>query len=520
MSETAAARQVILEVRGLTKFFAGIPALYGVDLKVHSGEVHAIVGANGSGKSTFVKILSGYHEASSGSVVTEATTDGDNGPVVAFVHQDLGLVESMSVLENVALTCGYTTSQIGRIRWKAMHREVRALLAEFGLEDLSNSIVSSLGATERRLVAIARAAHSMGIGRGVLVLDEPTAELAAQESKRAFEIISNLTKRGAGVIFIAHNLTDVMQVAETVTVLRDGRVVACVKSKSSSVEQLAGFMFGSSTELILDSSKEKERVSPSSVPSAVEPSGSTPAIRLSGISASRLKDVNVDVWPGEIVGVTGLIGCGKSEMGRVVAGAQVPHSGTLSVFGVPMTRYSPDVALAAGVAYVPSDRRRFGGVLPMDARENVTLTTVNSFFRGGWLHKRRELESVAQQMVEVGAVPSNPRQIFETFSGGNQQKLVFARALRRSPRVVVLDEPTHGVDVSTIPELYRMVREMAQRGCGVLLITSDLDELVALSDRVIVLSDGRCTDELSGNDISVERIGLVVSRGHSKEIVE
>jgi ABC-type sugar transport system ATPase subunit len=355
----------------------------------------------------------------------------------------------------------------------------------------------------------------MGRGRGVLVLDEPTAELAPQESNRVFEIISNLAMRGAGVVFIAHNLTDVMQVAETVTVLRDGRVVACVKSKSSSVEELAGFMFGSSTELILDSSKEEEdTVSPSLAPKAVEASRFTPAIRLSGIFASRLKDVNVDIWPGEIVGVTGLIGCGKSEMGRVITGVQTPNSGTLSVFGALMTHHSPHAALGAGVAYVPADRRRFGGILTMDARENVTLTTVNSFFARGWLRKGRELKSVAEQMVEVGAVPSDPRRIFETFSGGNQQKLVFARAQRSSPRVVVLDEPTHGVDVSTIPELYRMVREMAHRGCGVLLITSDLDELVALSDRVIVLSDGRCTDELSGDDVSVERIGLVVSRGH------
>src|ERR1017187_1186748 len=236
-----------------------------------------------------------------------------------------------------------------------------------------------------------------------------------------------------------------------------------------------------------------------------------------GMSSARLRDVNIDVWPGEIVGITGLVGCGKSELGRVIAGVQRLTAGTISVCGDPPTQFdSPHAAFAVGVAYIPADRRRFGGILSMDARENLTLNTVGTFFRKGWLRKGEELETVAAEMASVGFVPKNPRQAFGAFSGGNQQKLVFARALRMNSRVAGLDEPTHGVDVSTIPELYRLVKEMAQRGAGVVVITSDLDELVTLCNRVIVLLDGRCVEELREGEITVENIGLVVGRGHGR----
>jgi ribose transport system ATP-binding protein len=506
----------------LTKLFGGVAVLDGVDLTVHSGEIHALVGANGSGKSTLIKILSGYHVASSGSVtaVPDPQAEGVREPVLAFLHQDLGLVESMSVLENVALTCGYTTSRRSRrIRWRSTREEVRTLLSEFGLGVQANSTVGSLGATDRRLVAIARAAHSLGNSLGVLVLDEPTAELARDESHRVFEVMSLVAKRGAGVLFASHDLADALLLAQTVTVLRDGRVVARVQSESSTVEDLVAYMFGAAEEALLATEEIHKSAAGAPKPEVSGQLAPTPAIRLSGLYSSHLKNVNLDVWPGEVVGVTGLVGCGKSELGRVIAGAQTPVSGTISVFGDTPTRFaSPHSALAVGVAYVPPDRRRFGGVLTMDARENVTLSTVSSFFQGGWLRKQKELNSVADQMVEVGAVPHNPRHLFGVFSGGNQQKLVFARALRIVPRVVVLDEPTHGVDVATIPELFHLVREMSERGCGVVLITSDLDELVALSDRIIVLVDGQLTEELRGKDVTAGQVDLAIARGRRERV--
>jgi len=514
-------RQVLLEVRGLTKVFDGVAVLEGVDLTVHGGEIHALVGANGSGKSTLIKILSGYHLPSAGSVTLASDAqEGDGQPMMAFLHQDLGLVESMSVLENVALSCGYRTSRrSGRIRWRSTREEVCTLLSEFGLGVQADSTVGSLGATDRRLVAIARAAHSLGNKRGVLVLDEPTAELARNESHRVFEVMSLVAKRGAGVLFASHDLADALLLAQTVTVLRDGRVVACVESKSSTVEDLVTYMFGAAEEALLETEEQHLSAASASKSEAHGQPAPAPAVRLTGLCSFHLKDVNLDVWPGEIVGVTGLVGCGKSELGRVIAGAQSPISGTISIFGGPPTRFvSPHAALAAGVAYVPPDRRRFGGVLTMDARENVTLSTVGSFFQKGWLRKHQELDSVARQMVEVGAVPRNPRHVFGVFSGGNQQKLVFARAQRIVPRVVVLDEPTHGVDVATIPELFHLIREMTERGCGVVLITSDLDELVALSDRVIVLGDGQCTEELIGKDVTAAEVDLAIARGRRERV--
>jgi ribose transport system ATP-binding protein len=296
-------------------------------------------------------------------------------------------------------------------------------------------------------------------------------------------------------------------------------VVASVRSDETSVEGLAHAMFGAAGEALADAdavhtavvaeaAPEPERRTPHATPREV------PALRLDGISAGRIIDVSMDVWPGEVVGVTGLVGCGKSELGRVLAGSQPATSGTVSVSGGrPKPISSPRTALDLGIAYVPPDRRRSGGVLTMDARENVTLSTVDAFFRGGRLRKRAELRSVTEQMHVVGAVPANPKQTFASFSGGNQQKLVLARVLRLSPRVVVLDDPTQGVDVETIPELYRFIRQMAEQGCAVVVITADVDELVDLCDRVVVLQNGAIVDELGADDVTVKKVGLAISRG-------
>ncbi len=518
MTDSGATRRTLIEGRGLTKTFDGVTVLRNVDIDVFGGEIQALVGANGSGKSTLIKILSGYHQPSAGRVTAVTRPQGSGQrtakePTLAFVHQDLGLIDSMSVLENVALTCGYQTGGLGRIRWRSMRQEAATLLEEFGLRVRSTTQLGSLGGTERRLVAIARATHSLGEDLGVLVLDEPTAALPPDEVHRVFEVMALVAARGAGVLFVSHNLTETLSVARTVTVLRDGAVVARVRSEQSSVEELATYMFGSGAEVLADADKVHAAVVALRSDAVPRPSA-VPAIRLVGINSARLTDVNIEVWPGEVLGVTGLVGCGKSELGRVIAGAQATTSGTISIHGGAPCRFStPGQALASGVAYVPPDRRRFGGVLTMDARENVTLGTVASFFHNGRLRKRRELRSVATQMVEVGVVPRNPRQKFAAFSGGNQQKLVFARVLRERPRVVVLDDPTQGVDAETIPELYRFVRELADGGCGVVVITSDLDELVDVSDRVIVMQDGQQDVELRGDEVTMDKVGLAVAHG-------
>jgi ribose transport system ATP-binding protein len=505
--------RILIQAKGLTKVFDRVAVLVDANLDIRGGEIHALVGANGSGKSTLIKILSGYHQPSAGQVTAIPDPQTGGEPAVAFVHQDLGLIDSMSVLENVALSCGYTTGFLGRVRWKEMRGRAAELLDEFGLMIRAGATVGSLGGTERRLVAIARATHSLGTQNGVLVLDEPTAALPPDEVHKVLEVMKVVARRHSGVLWVCHNLKETLSVAHTVTVLRNGRVVANVDASGATVEQLAGYMFGSGGEALADADSRRAKVVPTARAHSAETDGA-PAIRLRGVSAKMLKGVDLDVWPGEVVGVTGLVGCGKSELGRVIAGAQRVTAGVIAVHGTEQTSFkTPRQALDRGIAYVPPDRRRSGGVLSMDARENVTLSTVDSFFDKGWLRKSRELKSVARQMDEVGAVPAKPRQAFSAFSGGNQQKLVFARVLRLSPRVVVLDDPTQGVDVETIPELYRFIRSMAAQGCGVVVITADIDELVEVSDRVVVLEDGALIDELRNDRISVESIGVAVAGG-------
>jgi ribose transport system ATP-binding protein len=501
----AADEGVLIDARGLTKVFDGVEVLGDADLRVVAGRIHALVGANGSGKSTLIKILSGYHAPTAGTV--GMTTDPATGqpPPMAFVHQDLGLVETMSVAENIALACGFATAA-GRVRWRAVRAEAQQLLAEFGVDVDPGLPIGELGGTERRLVAIARASHSLGGRRGVLVLDEPTAALPPDEVHQVFELMRVIARRGSGVLFVCHNLVETLAVADDVTVLRNGRVVAQTPAPDTSPELLAQAMFGGAV---------------ASAAHARPPSSRTadPGLTLTGISGKRVTDIDLAVAAGEVVGVTGLVGCGKSELGRIIAGAQPATAGRIAVGDGPaQTLRSPDHALARGIAYVPPDRRRSGGVLTMQARENVTLSTVGEFFTRGRIDKRTETRSVAAQMVEVGAVPARPDQAFAAFSGGNQQKLVFARVLRLDPRVVVLDDPTQGVDAETIPELYRFIRALAARGCAVVVISADLDELVQVCDRVVVLENGRRVEDIEGDDVTIERIGSAVARGSSPAV--
>lgn len=514
MTATHESADVLVRARGVSKVFDGVPVLQDVDLSIRAGEVHALVGANGSGKSTLIKILSGYHQPSAGQV-TEVPDPQTGQPLrLAFVHQDLALVDTMSVLENVALSCGYQTGGFGRIRWKAMRDQAHGILREFGIDVRGEARVGDLGGTERRLIAIARATHSLGSSRGVLVLDEPTAALPPEEVHRVFALMALVARRGSGVLFVSHNLGETLSVAQTVTVLRNGRLVARMAAGDSSVEEVAGYMFGAAEATLAREAQDNHaRLERSQRDGGADPRA--PALRLSSIAGVRLADISLDVREGEILGITGLVGCGKSELGRVMAGVQQPASGSLSIAGgAPTVFKSPGQALAHRVAYVPADRRRFGGILTMQARENVTLSTIDAFFSRGRLRKRQELESVREQMSDIGAVPNKPTQPFAAFSGGNQQKLVLARVLRLKPKVVILDDPTQGVDVETIPQIYRFIRELADSGCGVVMITADVDELVDVTDRVVVLQDGRQVDELAGADVTTEKVGLAMAQGN------
>lgn len=508
------AGRVLLEVRGATKRFDGVPVLQNVDLVLRSGELHALLGANGSGKSTLIKIISGYHQASGGDVQRNADPESGEEPVLACVHQDLGLVDSMNVVENIAISCGYVTSRSRRIQWSKNRVIIEDLLEQFNLSVPLNVPVGILGGTARRLVAIARASHALGGKPGVLVLDEPTAALPPEEVHRVLTLARRVAEQGSAVLMVTHNLREALSAANRVTVLRDGKVVAQLDSARSNVHALARFMFGEQESDELARPMRAEQVGPGGTLAR------KPALKLSAVRSKRLVDVTIEVRQGEVLGATGLVGCGKSELARVVAGAQQMYSGMIQVgLGAPTTFSDPSEAVAAGIAFVPPDRRRSGGILSMDARENVTLNTLKEFFLGGRLRKRREMDTVRNEIARIGVLPANPRLLFSSFSGGNQQKLVLARVMRMKPRVVVLDEPTQGVDASTIPELYRFVRELAASGCGVLLVSSDLEEIVALADRALILTDGRVTGEVFGRHMTVEELALAIAAAQEMETV-
>lgn len=495
-----------LEARGLSKSFGGTQALNAVDLTVLPGEVHGLLGENGSGKSTLIKILAGFHAPDEG----ELSISGE--PVklplaagqfralgLSFVHQDLGLVESLSVLENLRVAELAASRSRWGISWRRERRRARETFERYGLRLDPAAAVASLKPVERALLAIVRALEEMrlvGDGQGVLVLDEPTVFLPREGVERLFALVRSAAADGASVVFVSHDLDEVRQITDRVTVLRDGRVVGTVVTAETSETRFVELIIG-------------RQLAALAAVEHVDRTGRRVGVSIDGLSGEVVTDLSLDVHDGEIVGLTGLLGSGFEEVAPLLYGARPARSGWLSVGGrsIEATRLTPTRARELGLALIPADRKNDGSIATLTVADNISLPVIDRYFNGVGLRRRELRRGAGRLMHELDVRPNDPTLPYGALSGGNQQKALLAKWFQTNPTVLLLEEPTQGVDVGARVQIFQLLRAAAdERGMQVICASSDYEQLAALCDRVVVFGRGRIWRELVGDEVTKERI--------------
>ncbi len=478
-----------LDIRGLSKTFSGHVVLHGVDHNGKVGVVHAQVGPNGSGKSTLIKILAGYHSPDRGATATVLDQDLELGSAsaadrlnVRFVHQDLGLVNDLSITENIMLGRTYPKIAGVKINWGKAKQIARDCLARTGPPINVDRTVGEFGIAERTRIAIARALPDND-DPALIVLDEPTAALPARDVEALFATIRNLAAAGNSVILVSHHLDEILSVSDSITVLRDGVKVACVATSEVDHDRLTTLIIGGS----LVKNIERPRVA----------TGETPAtVQITGLEGTALLSFSADLHPGEIVGVAGLTGSGREEVAALTIGREPRSAGTVTINGDTVDAGSPIAAMAAGMAWICGERARFGVFSTMSVGTNLTISDLAPHTVVGRLDHRSERAETARWIDDLGIVASGPDAAMTTLSGGNQQKVLVARALRLEPAFLVLDDPTAGIDVGAREQVHGIITDHASASMSVLITSTDSDELARLCDRVLVMSRGRVVAEL------------------------
>jgi ABC-type sugar transport system ATPase subunit len=484
-----------VDARGLTKTFPGTTALAGVDFSVARGEIHALVGENGAGKSTLVKILAGLYPGYGGEIwidgrevsLTSPRTAADLG--VSLVQQELSLIPEMSVSENVFLGQQPRGRLWGFIDFREMDRRTRRLLSSLGLELPVKTRVARLSAAQRQLVEIAK-----GVAQEprLLILDEPTSSLSRKETGQLFSLVRSVRDRGAAVIYISHKLDEVFAIADRATVLRDGERMATHPMSQWDEGSLVRAMVGRDLSRMF---------SKSSLPAANE------VLRVEGLGRSgRFQEVAFTLRAGEVLGVAGLIGAGRSEVAEAIFGLAPADRGTIFVGGEAVRIKSPVDAIRHGIGLVPEDRRLRGLVEILSVAQNVALPSLRRFCIGPWVRRRRERAEIQAMTARVGVRAPKLDAEARTLSGGNQQKAVIAKWLLRAPKILILDEPTRGIDVGAKAEIYSLIDRLASSGVAILMISSELPEVLGMSDRILVMRDGRIAAEFDRAEATEELI--------------
>ncbi|GAX90747.1 sugar ABC transporter ATP-binding protein [Effusibacillus lacus] len=495
----------LLEMKGISKSFPGVKVLENVQFSLQSGEVHALMGENGAGKSTLMKILGGIYAKDQGTILIKGQRKEIASPRVAqdlgiaIIHQELNLIPDLTVAENIYLGREFTFGKTGLIRWRVMREQARRYLSQLGMDLDPETLVGSLSVGQQQMVEIAKA---LSMQADILVLDEPTAALTHREIESLFGVIASLKQKGVGMIYISHRMEEIFQICDRVTVLRDGHHIGTKKTSETDMNELVRMMVGREIT---------DRFPKVQVPLGKE------RLRVEGVSQKgKLHDISLTVRGGEILGIAGLMGAGRTELAKALFGAERMDSGRIVIDGEQVVIRKPVDAIRAGIALVTDDRKDEGLVLPLSVKENLSLPNLPSLSSFGFVKKRKEQELSSSTIKQLLIKTPNAEQAVESLSGGNQQKVVIGKWLATQPKILILDEPTRGVDIGAKKEIYDLMNQLAEQGVAIIMISSELPEVLGMSDRILVMHEGRITGEFTREEATQEIIMHAATGGGSR----
>jgi len=489
----------ILELNHITKTFPGVTALDDVHFDIRPGEVHALLGENGAGKSTLIKVASGVYEPDSGEIIIGGQPVRLGSPRdaqshgIATIYQELLLYPELSVAENIFMGHAPRT-RLGAIDWATMRSRSLEILASLNIDDMDvTRKVGSLTVGNRQRVEIAKA---LSMNARVLIMDEPTAAITESDVERLFSIIELLKQRAVGIVYISHRLNEVFDIGDRVTVLRDGRYIATEPVDQMTEDKLVSMMVGRTIDNLfpkLDAQIGKV------------------VLEVRNLTRKRVAhDVSFQLREGEIVGMAGLVGSGRSEVAQVIFGFTPAHAGSILVDGREVRITTPGQAMRYGIAYLPEDRGTQGLIRQMDLRANTSITVLRALSRATFINRQKETQLAHSTIQQLSIRAYGPQQLVGKLSGGNQQKVVVGKWLATRPRVLIVDEPTRGIDVGAKAEIHRLMSELAQQGMAILMISSEMPEILGMSDRILVMREGRLVAEFSRAEATQENIGLAM----------
>ncbi|MEO2077397.1 MAG: sugar ABC transporter ATP-binding protein [Bacillus sp. (in: firmicutes)] len=482
-----------MQLRNISKAFSGVQALSNVSFTIHGGQIQCLVGENGAGKSTIIKILAGFYKPDQGAIVIDNENVSFSSPRdsknhgISVIHQELLLVPHLTVAENISLG-HWPKNNRNLIHWKDMYKRADEALKMLGANIDPNAIVSTLSTGEQQLVEIAR---SLSLETQVLILDEPTASLSEAETQRLMQIVKNLRDQGLAILYVSHRLEEVFELGDIITVFRDGKLVKSATRKEITPNNIVRLMVGR------DVSLERTRT----------PKLGKKVLEVRNlIRHGAIDHVSFDLYEGEILGLGGLVGAGRTEIFRCLFGVDPIDDGEILIDGKRAKIKSSQDAIKHGIGFVPEDRKTQGLVLNASIKENASLSILNRIKKFGWIDKVREKEIVHSYKEQLSIKAPSLETPVISLSGGNQQKVVLARWLATNPRILLLDEPTRGVDVGARSEIQNMIEDLVAKGLAIIIISSDLMELLQLSDRIIVIREGKNVAELKGDKITKEEV--------------
>lgn len=486
-------KEIILQMKDICKSFPGVKALNGACLNAYKGRVMALMGENGAGKSTLMKIMTGIYTKDSGTIfyrgneVTFKGTKDSQESGIAIIHQELNLIQHMNITENIFLGRELTNS-FGKIDWALMHEEARSILNLLNVEDSEKTLIKDLTIGKMQMVEIAKA---LSQNAKLIVMDEPTDALTDKETESLFKVIKELTSEGKSIIYISHRLKEIPAICDDITILRDGKFISEAEVKDIDENYIIEKMVGRTL------SEQFPNVS-------VTPGAEV--LKIENLCGKYVKNASFTLKQGEILGIAGLMGAGRSELVKTIYGYYKKSSGKVFIEGKEVFIDSPESGVNHGIAYVSEDRKGDGLVLGLSVKENMTLSSLKFFSNRLGLNKNAENKSVDEYIRKFGVKTPSPNQIIKNLSGGNQQKVAIAKALLTNPKILILDEPTRGVDVGAKKEIYDVINELKKKGLSIIMISSEMPEVMGLSDRIMVIHEHKISGTLSKDEFTQEKI--------------